>query len=184
MSDNDPRDIDVPSVVASIKDPDKYTAFDTMLEAAHFFDTLEAIRTRSGKSKEEFLIVIKPNFMMTIRIENPLVVYTDPELVEHWVKKLREAEYTLLRVVEAQNVYSLWYKNRSVNHVARVVGLTGDGYEVRDLTNEQFPFDYGGDLGQLRPPSRPSHTFRFISGRSTRHGASTDLLGTRKVSMS
>ena len=25
MSDNDPRDIDVPSVVASIKDPDKYT---------------------------------------------------------------------------------------------------------------------------------------------------------------
>ena len=92
MSDNDPRDVEVPSVVASIKDPDKYTAFDTMLEASHFFDTLEAIRTRSGKNKKEFLIVIKPNFMMTIRIENPPVVYTDPELVEHWVKKLREAD--------------------------------------------------------------------------------------------
>ena len=148
MSDNDPRDVEVPSVVASIKDPDKYTAFDTMLEVTHFFDTLEAIRTRSGKSKEKFLIVIKPNFMMTIRIENPPVVYTDPELVEHWVKKLREADYTRIRVVEAQNVYNLWYKNRSVNHVARVIGLNGDGYEVRDLTNEQFPFDYGGDLGQ------------------------------------
>ena len=118
MSDNDPRDVEVPSVVASIKDPDKYTAFDTMLEVTHFFDTLEAIRTRSGKSKEEFLIVIKPNFMMTIRIENPPVVYTDPELVEYWVKKLREADYTRIRVVEAQNVYNLWYKNRSVNHVA------------------------------------------------------------------
>ncbi len=44
-SRTDYRDVEVPSVVASIKDPDKYTAFDTMLEATHFFDTLEAIRT-------------------------------------------------------------------------------------------------------------------------------------------
>ncbi|GIS59031.1 MAG: hypothetical protein CM1200mP2_12560 [Planctomycetaceae bacterium] len=53
-----------------------------------------------------------------------------------------------MRVVEAQNVYSLWYRNRSVNNVARVIGLGGEGYDVHDLTNEQFPFDYGGILGQ------------------------------------
>ena len=79
---NEAREVDVPSVVAAVKDADKLAAFDRMLEEAHFFDTLEAVRAKSGKSKEDFLIVLK-----------------------------------------------------------------GDGYAVRDLTNEQFPFDFGGDLG-------------------------------------
>lgn len=147
MSD-DARDLDVPNVVAVIKNRDKHAAFDAMLERAHFFETLEAVHAKSGKSKEDFLIALKPNFMMTIRIEDPPLVYTDPELVERWLEKLRDAGYTNLRVVEAQNVYSLWYKNRSVNHVAQTIGLRGKGYEIRDLTNEQFPFDYGGILGQ------------------------------------
>ena len=85
--------------------------------------------------------------MMAIRVEDPPVVYTDPTLVERWLAKLRDAGYTDLHVVEAQNVYSLWYRNRSVNHVARVIGLGGDGYQVHDLTNEQFPYDYGGRMG-------------------------------------
>ena len=144
----DSRDISVPSVVAIVRNDNKLAALEEMLEAAHFFDTLKVVRAASGKAKEDFLVVMKPNFMMTIRIEDPPVVYTDPELVEHWLRKLRDAGYTNLRVVEAQNVYSLWYKNRSVNNVARVIGLLGKGYEIRDLTNEQLPFDYGGALGQ------------------------------------
>ena len=148
MPAEDVRDLDVPSVVAIVKNEDKLAAFDEMLETGSFFETLEAVRAKSGKDKADFLIAMKPNFMMTIRIEDPPLVYTDPELVDRWLHRLTEAGYTNLRVVEAQNVYSLWYRNRSVNRVARVIGLSGKGYEVRDLTNEQFPFDYGGDFGE------------------------------------
>lgn len=143
----DVRDLDLPNVVAVVKDTDHTAAFDAMLERSKFFDALEAARARSGKSKKDFLIALKPNFMMTIRVEDPPLVYTDPRLVERWLSKLRAAGYTNLRVVEAQNVYSLWYRNRSVNHVAQTIGLSGKGYQIRDLTNEQFPFDYGGILG-------------------------------------
>ena len=147
MPVEDARELDVPSTVAAIKEQDKFAALDRMLQEAHFFETLEAVRARSGKNKEEFLIVMKPNFMMAIRVEDPPLVYTDPTLVERWLERLREVGYSRLRVVEAQNVYNLWYRNRSVNHVARVLGFNGTGYEVRDLTNEQFPYDYGGGLG-------------------------------------
>ena len=148
MTGADVRDLDVPSVVAAVHDTDKFAAFEGMLDQSHFWDTLEAVRSRSGKPASEFLVVLKPNFMMTIKVEDPPLVYTDPELVERWILRLVEAGYTNVRVVEAQNVYGLWYRNRSVNHVARVIGLSGEGYDVRDLTNEQFPFDYGGILGQ------------------------------------
>ena len=147
MFEGDVRDLDVPSIVSVVEDPDKFAALDRMLEESHFFETLEAVREKSDKSKEDFLIVLKPNFMMTIRIEDPPLVYTDPTLVERWIGKMGEAGFTNIRVVEAQNVYNLWYRNRSVNHVARVIGLNSEGYQVRDLTNEQFPYSYGGDLG-------------------------------------
>lgn len=118
-----------------------------MLEEARFFEILESCRAASGKAPEDFLIVIKPNFMMGVKVEKPPLVYTDPALVEHWLERLRRAGYTNLRVVESQNVYSLWYHNRSVTNVARTLGFTADGSEVRDLTSEQFPYDYGGTLG-------------------------------------
>ena len=148
MPDKDVRNLEVPSVVAAIRDSDKLAALERMIQDAHFFETLEAVRSKTGKSKHDFLIVMKPNFMMAIKVEDPPLVYTDPVLVERWLEKIREAGYTRLRVVEAQNVYSLWYRNRSVNHVARVLGFSQTGYEVRDLTHEQFPFDYGGVLGE------------------------------------
>ena len=148
MTGADVRDLDVPSVVAAVHDTDKFAALKGMLDQAHFWDTLEAERSRSGKSAADFLVALKPNFMMTIKVEDPPLVYTDPELVERWISWLGEAGYTNVRVVEAQNVYSLWYRNRSVDNVARVIGLSGEGYDVHDLTNEQFPFDYGGILGQ------------------------------------
>ncbi len=136
-----------PSIVASMHDPARFRAFDTMLEQTSFFELLDNARAEAGKSRAEFLIAIKPNFMMAVRVEEPPLVYTDPQLVEHWISRLRDQGYTNLRVVEAQNVYALWYHNRSVISVARALGFSGEGYEIRDLTNEQFRYDYGGTLG-------------------------------------
>ena len=135
------------SIVASVHQPDARQALDEMLKEARFFEVLEEHRAAGGKDHGEFLIAIKPNFMMAVRVEDPPLVYTDPELVEHWIERLAERGFANVRVVESQNVYALWYHNRSVASVARAIGLTGDSYEVRDLTNEQFPYDYGGTLG-------------------------------------
>ena len=75
----DPRDLaaDVPSVVAVVKDTDKFAAFDAMLEQAHFFDTLEAVRAKAGKPKEAFRIALKPNFMMAILLIFLFAIYFD-----------------------------------------------------------------------------------------------------------
>lgn len=136
------------SIVAAVHDSQHFRAFDRMLEQSRFFDVLEECRAASGKRPEDFLIAIKPNFMMGVKVEKPPLVYTDPALVEHWLERLRQAGYASLRVVEAQNAYSLWYHNRSVVNVARTLGFSADAYQVRDLTNEQFPYDYGGTLGK------------------------------------
>lgn len=142
------------SVVASIHDRQHFRALDRMLEQSRFFDVLEDHRAASAKPPEDFLIAVKPNFMMGVKVERPSLVYTDPALVEHWLGRLRQAGYGNLRVVEAQNVYSLWYHNRSVVNVARTLGFSANGYEVRDLTNEQFPYDYGGTLGNTSSERR------------------------------
>ena len=88
MTGADVRDIDVPSVVAAVRNTDKFAAFDGMLEQSHFWETLEVERSRSGKSAGEFLVALKPNFMMTIKVEDPPLVYTDPELVERYGKSV------------------------------------------------------------------------------------------------
>ena len=137
-----------PSTVAVVQGDDKFAMLDEMLDSSGFFEVIEAARAASGKSKADFMISMKPNFMMTVRVENPPLVYTDPELVEHWLMRLRDVGYKDLRVVEAQNVYGLWYHNRTVADVAGVIGLSGDGYAIHDLTIEQEPFDYGGLLGE------------------------------------
>ena len=145
----DPRDIDLPNIVSVVEGPkagetdDKFTLLDRMLEESGFFDVLEASRAESGKPASEFQIALKPNFMMAIRVEEPPLVYTDPELVAHWTRRLNEIGYSKIFVTEAQNVYNLWFHNRTVTNVARVIGMRDESYEIRDLTDEQFPFDYG-----------------------------------------
>ena len=51
------------ATVASIKDPDKFRALDKVLEATGFFPKLDTAWRKSGKRKEDFFILVKPNFM-------------------------------------------------------------------------------------------------------------------------
>ncbi len=67
---------------------------------------------------------------------------TEPALVEHLIKLLKERGFTHVKVVESQNTMNNWVRNRSVANVARVAGYTGDGYEIADLTLEKERHTY------------------------------------------
>ena len=122
------------ATVASIRDGDKFAALDRVLAETGFDGILEARRKDSGKAREDFSIVIKPSFMFAYD-KRDHSTYTDPELVHHLVKRLRELGYENLSVVEAQSTYGEYFDQRSVREVAGYLGFDGKaGYEIVDMT--------------------------------------------------
>lgn len=70
--------------VVVIKDEDKFKAFDQVIEQSDFFEVLKANWEKSNKSKNDFLIAIKPNLMMAYtKPEKDPSTITDQELVEY-----------------------------------------------------------------------------------------------------
>ncbi|MBI2267211.1 MAG: DUF362 domain-containing protein [Armatimonadetes bacterium] len=138
-----------PARVVAIKGPDKIMLMDQVIQESRFFDDLEAKWKESGKPKDEFSIALKPNLMMMTHKEDPVATYTDPELLEYLIDGIREKGFTRIYVVESQNTYGNWYRNRSVENVARVAGMKPEehGYRIVDLTLDQVPHSYGGRLG-------------------------------------
>jgi uncharacterized protein (DUF362 family) len=120
------------------------------MDVSGFFEDLEAVYAESGKPRDEFLIALKPNIMTAGVPEKPSPVYTDPALVEYVFDQLRDRGFQNLAVVEARNVYDYSYQGRSVNAVAEMVGYSGAGYRIQDLSEQAEPFDYGGVLGEHR----------------------------------
>lgn len=127
---------------------DKFEALTACVENSRFFDNVDSVHRESGKSKTEFLIAVKANIMTASRRENPSPVYTDPELIESLFAGLRERGFTKLALVESHNVYDYSYTRRGVPSVAEMVGYSGAGYRIADLSEEKEPFDYGGVLGR------------------------------------
>ncbi len=122
------------ATVASIRDEDKFAALDRVLEETGFDAILEAKRKDSGKARQDFSIVIKPNFMFAYD-KRDRSTYTDPELVHHLVKRLRELGFENLNVVEAQSTYGEYFDKRSVREMADYLGYDRKaGYEVVDMT--------------------------------------------------
>ena len=124
--------------VASIRDRDKFKALDAVLKETDFLDLVTAAQEASGKSKTEFAIVIKPNFMFAYN-KSDQTTYTDPELVARLVQVLRTAGFENLTVVEAQSTYGEFFNNRRVTQVAEYLGYAIDGsagYKLVDLTED------------------------------------------------
>lgn len=122
------------ATVASIRDEDKFAALDRVLAETGFDGILEARRKDSGKARENFSIVIKPNFMFAYD-KRDRSTYTDAGLVHHLVKRLRELGYENLNVVEAQSTYGEYFDRRSVREVADYLGFDGKaGYKIVDMT--------------------------------------------------
>jgi uncharacterized protein (DUF362 family) len=137
-------------VVAVAKGDDKFALLTEAVDKSGFFEVLAGELSRSGKTKGDFLVVIKPNVMMFTHKEDPPVTYTDPALVERLIEMIQRAGYKNIRMVEAQNIYGNWYDNRTVKNIFAAAGFDPQkhGYEVCDLTEEAEEHDYGGKLGK------------------------------------
>lgn len=137
-----------PTTVVAFKGDDKFALLDQVLQATKFFDILDDHFQKSGKSKQDFKVVIKPNFMF-MHSRRDISTYTDPALVEALVDKIAARGYPNITLVEAQSTYGNYYENREVLKVAQYVGYSlNKNYRIVDLTEEMVPYDYGGRLGQ------------------------------------
>ena len=141
--------------VAAIKNEEsKFAALDDVLNETGFDGLVEEHLAATGKSKADFSIVIKPNFMFAYN-KSDRTTFTDPELVGHLVKRLRAAGFDNIAVVEAQSTYGEYFDKRSVEEVAEYLGFDGEaGYEVIDMTEDAVDQqEFGPHLGN-HPVSR------------------------------
>jgi cholesterol oxidase len=143
------------AVIASIKNEDKFVALDSVLKETEFMNLVEEKRRVLGKSKQEFSIVIKPNFMFAYN-KADTTTFTDPELVEHLIGRLRDEGFQNISVVEAQSTYGEFFTNRKVREVAEYLGYVIDertGYKLIDLTEDKHEEQYlGPHLGDHPVP--------------------------------
>jgi uncharacterized protein (DUF362 family) len=137
-----------PARVVALSGDDKFALLDDVLEQAGFWSVLRTHFDNSGRSKEDYRVVIKPNFMY-MHSKKDYSTYTDPELVEALVDKIAERGFTNITLVEAQSTLGNYYANREVVKVAEYIGYSTDkNYRIVDLTEEKVPYDYGGRLGK------------------------------------
>ena len=135
-----------PTKVVAVKDDDQFVALDQVLAQTDFFKLLEQAWTNSGKAKSDFLIAIKPNIMMGYSKRDPSTI-TDPDLVEYLIDGIVAQGFDNVVVVESQNVFGNWFKNREVVTVSRYFGYSETNYRLIDLTEEMVDYNYGGRLG-------------------------------------
>jgi len=133
--------------VAAVKGSDKFKALDEVLEATDFFGKLDAACAQSGKSKETFAVIVKPNFMFMYSTKDPST-YTDPQLVEHLMDRMFDRGYRNLACAEARSTYGTFFTNREVKTVARHIGLTEKNYRVIDLSEDLEEYPFSGKLGK------------------------------------
>lgn len=165
------------TTVSIVRGGDKFDAFDQILRESNFFQILDKYQKISGKEKRDFKIVIKPNFMMTYN-KIDCTTYTDPELVECLIKRLYEKGYTNLTIVESQNTYGNYFRNRDVISVADYVRYhinekgehEDELYNIVDITKEMVPYDYGGSFGaHYVSPTWRDADFRISFAKNKTH---------------
>jgi uncharacterized protein (DUF362 family) len=136
------------STVHLVSGEEKIACLHQAMEQSGFVPNLLDRWNQSGKSKDDFLIAIKPNIMTASKHEEDSPVYTDPNLVEELIATIRGEGFSQTAVVEAENVYNYSYSGRRVAAVAEMCGYSGNGYRIASMTEEKTPLDYGGLLGE------------------------------------
>lgn len=134
---------DTITVAAIHNQESKFEALDKVLDITGFDNKVDELLVASRKSKEDFSIVIKPNFMFAYD-KNDVTTYTDPELVGYLVKKLHKSGFSNVTIVEAQSTYGEYFDKRSVNEMADylkftqhcpcpIIDLSTDTHETKHL---------------------------------------------------
>ncbi|MBN1982456.1 MAG: DUF362 domain-containing protein [Chitinivibrionales bacterium] len=161
------------TTVAAIRDnASKFKALDTVLALTNFDAIVQRRCAETLKSKDEFSIVIKPNFMFSYD-RNDHSTYTDPALVGHLVKHVRDLGFCTVALVEAHSTYGEYFDKRSVREMAEYLGFDGkkDGYAIVDMTQDAtVKVDFGGALG-LHPvsPAWRDADFRISFAKNKTH---------------
>jgi uncharacterized protein (DUF362 family) len=131
----------------------KLKAFHDLLQQTNFKSHLEKQYNQSNKSRNEFLIAIKPNMMVYVNPKDHHVVVTDKILVEALVDYIQTLGFTNIALVEAQNDVGRMFKNHNVPFIARQIGYRPNGrYQIVDLTREsvRHKYHYLDSAGQLK----------------------------------
>ncbi|UCH08352.1 MAG: DUF362 domain-containing protein [Deltaproteobacteria bacterium] len=159
-----------PTTVVALKGEDKFDVLSKVLEKSGFFEILDRRLQDTGKPKEDFSVVIKPNFMF-MHSKKDISTYTDPELVEALVDTIVERGFPNISLVESQSTYGNYYNNREVIKVSEYIGYsTTKNYRIVDLTEEMVPYDYGGRLGQhFVGPTWKDADFRISFAKNKTH---------------
>lgn len=151
---------------------EKFDVLDDVIEKSGFFDVLEKQFNDSGKTKDEFSIIIKPNFMFMYNKEDR-TTFTDPTLVEHLIKRLEERQFNNIKIAEAECTLSVFFQNRDVKSVAKYIGYKEPSLDrIIDMTegNNTEEVDFGGKLG-LHPVDRDwaNADFRISFAKNKTH---------------
>jgi len=159
------------TTVACIRGDDKFAALDRVLDETGFEDVLEHRLAESGKARDEFSVVIKPNFMFAYSRHDP-TTFADPELVKHLVRRLRDRGYTNIALAEAHSTYGEYFDKRSVCEMADYLGFADESlYRIVDMTQEAEGSQYfGPHLGQHPvPPTWRDADFRISFAKNKTH---------------
>ena len=107
-----------------------------------------AERARSlGKQVHDLRVAIKPTFMLGYHRKDRSVI-TDPALLDELACFLREQGCADVAVVESRNIYDQFYRNRTVQDVARYFDIASPHFRVVDLSAEQVPHSYFRGMAQ------------------------------------
>jgi uncharacterized protein (DUF362 family) len=156
-------------VPAKEEQAEQIRALEEVLEVTRFFDVLERHWRESNKSKDDFLVAVKPNLMMLYSIHDN-TSHTSPLLVEHLIDLIVDRGFSNVKLVESQNLYGNWFSNREVLTVAEYVGYKARNYEVVDLTETGVCHYYGSYLQEhLVGPAWRDADFRISFAKNKTH---------------
>ncbi|HLY28492.1 MAG TPA: DUF362 domain-containing protein [Aggregatilineales bacterium] len=126
---------------------EKLSLFRHLLEESCLSTRLKERAQDIGKQAPALHVAIKTSFMFGYHHKD-LSPITDPVLVGELASYLHEQGIQDIAVVEAPNLLDRFYRNRSVQDVARYFKLDSPLYRIVDACEEQVPYAYYRGLAQ------------------------------------
>lgn len=102
---------------------------------------------RAGKPISELVVALKPTFMRAYHRDDRTSC-TSPALVSALVAALRERGIGDVRILESRAIYDWYFEGRSVEEVARYVGMDRTGARIVDVEQDLVPHDFRRGMAQ------------------------------------